>query len=860
MPSRTQLEIARQKQLLVDALLQAERTESYPASLAQQRLWFLDQLQGPTSAYNVHVGLWLKGSLDHNALQASLQAVVNRHQSLRTALRLDRGELLQVVAHSHTVSLPTTDLTHLHEPWSEAYQLAKQEVETSFDLSSTPLFRARVFRTTPEDHVLLCTMHHVVTDAWSLQVFTKELALFYEASSNGGSATLADLPIQYGDYSEWQRQSLESETVQKQLTYWKETLRDAPPVLDLSNGTRPAEQTLVGASQIFPLPGELMTGISSLAGRYQATSFMLLLAAFKVLLYRYSRQPDVLVGVPVAGRSRVETEGLIGFFVDTVVLRDDLSGNPPFLDLLAQVRETTLGALANADVPFEKVVEALQPQRDLSYNPIFQVMFSVTKSAMRSHAFGNLTALPYVVTTNTSIFDLFAAFIEDSDRKWWLQVDYNTTLFENERIRRMFEDYVGLLQTIVADPEAHIESLPLPNASVSTIAAVERQSAASNGHKRGRKTVGSRVARARRRQALDPADQEQELLLEIWREVLDLPKINVHDNFFDIGGHSLLAARLIAQIQEATGRKIPVSAIFRAPTVASFARLLKDHSIAKPDPVLMPLRKGTASIPFFGVAAPGVDTIGLAMLARHLGQEQSMYKLQASSPLVWGRPFEKDELSALAREYVAAMRAVQPHGPFCLGGMCDGVLIAQHMILELESQGEEVALFAIFDTWVLENSQIRPLWAIDYYLQRVREFPDLPLKEQLAILRRTLKRWAGRNGSGGSAWPQAYWPGENFQTPRFEAPVLLFKRPRQPYFYVRDPQMGWGVRSSGGVEICEVNCGHFEILRQPHARVVGDRLTARLREINQGTPNADLSFPVVPTGSGIDPGFTQPTQ
>jgi non-ribosomal peptide synthetase component F len=310
--------------------------------------------------------------------------------------------------------------------------------------------------------------------------------------------------------------------------------------LDLSNGARPAELTLHGASQSFSLPGELISAISSLAARYQATPFMLLLAAFKVLLYRYSRQPDVLVGVPVAGRSRVETEGLIGFFVDTVVLRDDLSGNPHFLDLLAQVRQTTLGGLANADVPFEKVVEAIQPQRDLSYNPIFQVMFSVVKSAMRSHAFGNLTALAYVVRTNTSIFDLFATFIEDNDRQWWLQIDYNTTLFQDERVRLIFEDYAGLLQGVVADPEARIESLPLPNAPVSSIPAGAQSTAGTDGHKPSRDTASSRISRPRRRQVLEPTDQEQALLLEIWEEVLGRPKISIHDNFFDWGA---LAAR-----------------------------------------------------------------------------------------------------------------------------------------------------------------------------------------------------------------------------------------------------------------------------------------------------------------------------
>jgi thioesterase domain-containing protein len=242
-----------------------------------------------------------------------------------------------------------------------------------------------------------------------------------------------------------------------------------------------------------------------------------------------------------------------------------------------------------------------------------------------------------------------------------------------------------------------------------------------------------------------------------------------------------------------------------------------------------------------------------------MGEAQSVYKLQNPGPLIWGRPFEKEELRALAREYVTAMLTAQPKGPYCLGGMCDGVLIAQQMILELESRGNEVSLFAIFDTWVLENSQIRPLWAVEYYLQRMRTSIDLPLKEQLATLGRVLRRLAGRNGPNESGWGKAYWPGEDFQPPRFRAPVLLFKRPRQPYFYVRDPLMGWGARSMGGTDICEIECEHYEMLRPPHVGVVGQTLARRLQEINQRASHA-WGFLGAEDGSDSSAERTQPMQ
>ncbi|HLZ42356.1 MAG TPA: condensation domain-containing protein [Candidatus Sulfotelmatobacter sp.] len=811
--------------------------ETYPASLSQRRLWFLNQLQSPSAAYNVHVGLWLYGPLDIAVLQRGLQAIVDRHETLRTSFALEGGELVQRVLPTYSVSLPVTDFSHFENPYPPAYEFAKREVGTIFDLAEAPLFRSQLMRIAPEEHVLLCTMHHTITDAWSMQAFTRELASLYDAWTTGRTPQLPELAIQYGDYSVWQRDLVETESSQQQLSYWKERLADAPPLLELAKDRpRPAEQTFEGATWTFALPPEIITGALALAKQFQVTPFMLLLAAFKVLLYRYSGQPDVLVGVPVAGRTQVETESLIGFFVDTLVLRDDLSGNPRFLDLLAQVRETTLGALANADVPFERVVEALRPERNLSYNPVFQVMFSQIQSAIRSHAFGNVVAYPYVVNSNTSILDLCATFIEDSDRKWWLQFDFNTALFTQERISQLFDHYTTVLREITIRPEIQIDDLPLPKLS-RPAAVVPPQK------KEVRKRNARALAAKSNTKSTLPADPEQALLLEIWKDVLGVQHIGVQDNFFDLGGHSLLAARLVGQIQEATGRALRVSAIFRAPTIESLAVLLREDAVSQPDPVAMPLRQGDSGVPFFAVVAPGADSLGYALLARHLGDRDSMYKLQGPGPGVWGRPFRKDELRQLAQEYIRAMRAVQPHGPYCVGGMCDGVLIAQEMVLALESLGEEVACFAILDTWVLENSQIRTLWAIDYYRERLRMFRSSPLKQRIDTIQRTVKRVATRDNSTSVGWAQAYWPGPEFEEPRFHAPVILFKRPRQPYYYVRDPQMGWGARSKGGVEICELHCGHYELLRPPYVGIIGQRLSARLREINDRAKQSTLLVP-----------------
>jgi len=268
------------------------------------------------------------------------------------------------------------------------------------------------------------------------------------------------LPIQYGDYASWQRQFLTDEVMRHQLRYWKSKLTGAPPVLNLrSDPVRPAEWSAEGGNRTVRLPEGVLRNLKTVSYEHDATLFMLLLAAFKVLLYRYSSQPDILVGIPFAGRNQLETEALIGCFVNTLVIRTDLSGNPRFSTLLAQVRNTTLEAFANTDVPFEKVVQELNPVRSLSYNPIFQIFFVMTKAAVQSHKFADLTATPYIVNAITSPFDLSLSVIEGIDDQWWIQLEYNTHLFEHHRVTSMLDDYERLLLTLAESPEKRISDL-----------------------------------------------------------------------------------------------------------------------------------------------------------------------------------------------------------------------------------------------------------------------------------------------------------------------------------------------------------------------------------------------------------------
>ncbi|HYM75116.1 MAG TPA: amino acid adenylation domain-containing protein [Candidatus Dormibacteraeota bacterium] len=325
-----------------------------------------------------------------------------------------------------------------------------------------------------------------------------------------------------------------------------------------------------------------------------------------------------------------------------------------------------------------------------------------------------------------------------------------------------------------------------------------------------------------------PRNEVEATLTSLFAKVLGLPSVGVTDNFFDLGGHSLLAGRLLAQVQAATGRQIPLSAMFRGATVESLAKLVTLGSGVDHEPVVMEIQHGDSSrLPFFAIVPPGEESIGYAMLARHMGPRQTVYKIQGHAPVTYGkRPYTDEEMKALTSEYLAAMRSVQAHGPYCLGGLCDGTHIAEQIVLKLESQGEEAGLFAIFDTWVLQHSQNRWLWKIYYYGERLKGMKKLSLSERLRSYQRVARNKAQSligTAPARTDWKQAYWP-ENFTATRFRAPVILFKRPKQPFYYINDPQMGWGARTTSGVQIYEVDFPHMEILREPHVRIFGEEL------------------------------------
>ena len=432
------------------------------SSLGQDRLWFLDQLEPGSTVYGVADALRIRGPLEVPALERSFNEIIRRHDVLRTTFSVVEGKLLQIIAASLHLSLPVVDLTDSsnREREDKARRLAGDEARRPFDLARGPLLRATLLRLGEEDHVLLLNLHRIVSDNGSMGVLYRELSVLYEAFSNAQPSPLPDLPIQYGDFAVWQREWLQGEVLEKQLSYWKKQLENVATLQLPTDRPRPAVQSFRGERQSIQLSEELAQGLKALSRKEGVTLFMTLLAAFQTLLHRYTGQNDVVVGSPIAGRNRAEIEGLIGFFVNTVILRTNLSGNPTFQALLARVREMALGAYAHQDLPFEKLVEELQPKRSLSQSPLFQVMFVLQNAPSEAPKFGGLSASRVSVDSETAEFDLFLSMSE-STQGIKASLEYSTDLFDAATIDRMLGHFQVLLKGIVDYPEGPIGTLPL---------------------------------------------------------------------------------------------------------------------------------------------------------------------------------------------------------------------------------------------------------------------------------------------------------------------------------------------------------------------------------------------------------------
>lgn len=452
-----------------NSIPRAQRSHNPPLSFAQKRMWFLHRLDPGDPSYNIPGALRITGDFDVRAFSLAVNEIVRRHESLRTTFSSWNGEARQEIASTYEIASPEVDLSRLplREREQEARRLLDDEARRPFDLAKGPLLRVSILNLGTKaqmgerEYIVAFTLHHIVSDGWSRGVLIREFVTLYEAFVAGRPSPLPELAIQYADYAAWQRNWLRGEVLAQQLAYWRKALAGAPGGLELpTDRPRPAVQSHGGATHEFNVPKEVAESLRRVGGDEGATLFMVLLAAFQILLWRYSGQEDICVGTPIANRRRVELEGLIGFLVNTIVLRADLSGKPSFTAFLRRVREAALGAQAHQDLPFERLVEELQPAREMGRSPLFQVMFVLQNAPTRELTLPGLRVEPLALESGTTKFDLTLTLAE-TDEGMSGSIEYSTALFSAPTIERMAGHYLGLLEGIVARPEARIDDLPM---------------------------------------------------------------------------------------------------------------------------------------------------------------------------------------------------------------------------------------------------------------------------------------------------------------------------------------------------------------------------------------------------------------
>ncbi len=454
-----------EKRALAAKLLQkktATAARRAPASFTQKRFWLLEQLEPGNPAYHIPVAMRLSGTLNVSALEKSLNEIVRRHESLRTTFEGGDGDPVQIVQPAARMEAPIQDTTELSEELFGQQYLA--DARRPFDFERGPLFRACLYRRAPNEHILLLVLHHIISDGWSIGVLINEMASLYGAFAAGAPSPLAELPIQYADYAVWQNEQLSGTRVDALVGYWKKQLAGLTTLEIQTDRPRPAVQGAAGARETLELPAGFAANVEQICKSESITPFMFYLAAFQTMLHRYSGQDDVVVGSPIANRNRSETEGMIGFFANTLVLRSDLSGNPTFRELLGRVRQVATGAFEHQDMPFERLVEELNPPRDPSRNPLFQAAIAMQNTPRERVSLPGLVMAREIRGAETAKFDLSLSILR-AKKQPRLILEYSTDLFDAPTIQRMLGHFQTLMEGALANPDGRLGSLPLLPAS-----------------------------------------------------------------------------------------------------------------------------------------------------------------------------------------------------------------------------------------------------------------------------------------------------------------------------------------------------------------------------------------------------------
>ena len=790
----------------------------FPMASAQLGVWFTEQFVSASAANNLSFALRLSGKLDVAALEFSLLTVILRHETLRTTFDLIEGRPVQIVRQEPPEVLTRVDVSQASEPEVAAYAAVRKVAHTPFDLTRGPLLRALLVEQGPQQNILCCAMHHIIADGWSFGLFMRELASCYAAAGDRRQPTLQPLLLRYTDCVLWEQQWLSSEEFRIQLTDCVRPLTGAPPQPSLAAATesRP-KPSLAGASRAVRIVPELLAAMKSVSLRLGATPFALSLATFQLMLWQITGQEDVVVGIPVARRNRVEVENIIGLFVNLSAARVVLHGDPEFVEVLKCARDATLNALAYEDVPFHRVVQALHPARTIGGNPIFRTLFASVPAVASVERFGALRAAPYLVGPAGALYELSFSMIEDGSGGVWIRAEYRTELFEDRQIADLLDHYVSLLTQVTARPHRRISSL----------AALPGSWLARRQGTRGPARIVPPPPEAIETTPFDLTLEET--LAGIWRKVLRCRWPERDANFFDLGGDLLHALSIAHEIGSALGQPIPVSLVFREPTIQGMARWICTERRAHSD--LIPIRLGGTRPPLF----VGGDSSPLRSLGRALRTDQPFYLLDLFSlqeqRLLGGRSLLAS-LPEIAAQFVGDILAIQPAGPYFLAGLCDGGILALEIALKLQAAGHQVALLAMLDTpvdgyfrllpWARRIGNLRLVTAVA--LVRTGNVAEILRRtKEYLLLRRLMNYVRGRRARrpvtpeeqrSAQIWAAIWDAVRNYrQSRRFAGEIEVF-RAEEPIRINEDSALGWDRRATQ-VRVHDVPGDHSSFLLEP---------------------------------------------
>ncbi|KAG0240651.1 hypothetical protein BGX31_001789 [Mortierella sp. GBA43] len=777
-------------------------------SFSQQRSWFLTQLDGVSETYHMPVAVRLQGQLDHDAWQRALDTLFARHEALRTVfVTVHSQPRVQLLPAESGIPIRWVDLQGVSDSEAQLKEMSTEEIVRPFDFVHGPLVRAFMARLDNDEYFFLLTKHHIISDGWSLVVLQSELSTLYDAYSRGESNPLLPLAVQYPDYASWQRNWLTGDRHEALSSYWRSTLADAPVLLNLpTDRPRPSRQSFTGDRVQIRFDKQFTHSLKQLSQKYGATLFMTIMTAWSVVLSQLSNQDDIIIGSLTANRNHHQIEPLIGFFVNTLALRVDLSGDLTVGQLLERVRDSAVGAQTHQDLPFEQVVDIVQPMRSLAHSPLFQVMFIWQSNETPTWHLPGIDAAEAPVNYNVISFDLELQ-LHEVDGEIVGALGYSTALFDRSTIERQVGYLETVLQAMVADLDRGIKTVEL-------LAPAER-----NLLPQVQNTVQQVPYEA-------PQGKIESALEALWMDLLHVDTIGRHDNFFMLGGHSLLATRVVSQIRSILGFEVSLGELFEAPTIAQLApRLLSTRNNQENAfNVLLPIKPQGTRRPLFCIHPAFGISWSFIGLTKHLNVEQPVYGLQA-------RGFHNGEqpattLAEMALDYISQIQEIQAHGPYRLLGYSFGGKVAHAMAAHLEKLGERVDMLAIMDTIPNDN----PLMSNGQSPETNNLLLGYNVDETPELMRIFLER-----ASYVKSWNDSL--SRSHSPPTFGGNMVLFRAIEQNESI--SCATAWKPYVLGEIEEFDISCNHDDMDKPVALAEIGGTLAWKLDELHMHETKED---------------------